>query len=99
MVTASEATQLGYGGVTFLNQACWLASYHQYEGSPRIDEISSAGESYPEPRRWRGGDWRHGPGLIQLLDSLVEPLTCGEPEPSLATLKTLLRGFMANGAS
>jgi transposase len=83
MVAASEAAQLGYGGVTLVSQACGLSRVTITKGIRELEQ-----SPLPEHRvRSPGGGRRrleaHDPGLVQLLESLVEPLTCGDPESPL----------------
>jgi hypothetical protein len=83
MVAASEAAQIGYGGVTLVSQACGLSRV-------TITKVIAELERSPlaEHRIRRPGAGRHrleeqDPGLVELLESLVEPLTCGDPESPL----------------
>ncbi len=83
MVAASEAAQIGYGGVTLVSQACGLSRVTITKG---IGELKAS--PLPEDRvRCQGGGRQrletHDPGLPGLLESLVEPLTRGDPESPL----------------
>lgn len=83
MVAASEATHIGYGGVTLVSQACGLSRVTITKG---VRELRKS--PLPENRvRCSGGGRRRlevgDPGLIRLLESLVEPLSCGDPESPL----------------
>jgi hypothetical protein len=83
MVAASEAAQIGYGGVTLVSHACGLSRVTINKG---IRQLSAA--PLPEDRIRRPGGGRrrlerHDPGLPGLLESLVEPLTRGDPESPL----------------
>ncbi len=83
LMAASEARQLGYGGVSEVSNACGLS---------RVTITKALGELDAEPldtgRVRRSGGGR--PSLVQLdpelptaLESLVEPLTRGDPETPL----------------
>jgi hypothetical protein len=83
MVAASEAAQIGYGGVTLVSRACGLSRVTINKG---IRELQAP--PLPENRiRHPGGGRRrletHDPELVKLLESLVEPLTRGDPESPL----------------
>jgi len=78
-----EATQLGYGGVSLVSQACGLSRVTIMKGIQELDEPALAPERI---RRAGGGRYaliRHDPRLPALLESLVEPLTRGDPESPL----------------
>lgn len=83
MVAASEATQMGYGGVTLVSHASGLSRVTINKG---IRELSASPLSEDRIRRPGGGRRRlerTDPGLVTLLESLVEPLTRGDPESPL----------------
>ena len=83
MVAASEAAQIGYGGVTLVSHACDLSRVTISKG---IRELRKAPLPQDRVRRPGGGRRRlemHDPGLPELLESLVEPLTRGDPESPL----------------
>src|SRR5258705_1615944 len=83
MVAASEATQLGYGGVTLVSDACGLSRVTINKG---IRELSAPPLAEDRIRKPGGGRRRlelEDPGLVTLLESLVEPLTRGDPESPL----------------
>ena len=83
MVAASEATQIGYGGVTLVSHACGLSRVTINKG---IRELSASPLSENRIRQPGGGRRRlerKDPGLVTLLESLVEPLTRGDPESPL----------------
>ena len=83
MLAAAEAAQIGYGGVSLVRRACGLS---------RVTIIKGLGElgapPLPGERIRRSGGGRRplvarDPQLPGLLDSLVEPLTRGDPESPL----------------
>src|SRR5208283_5103813 len=83
MVAAAEATQIGYGGVTLVSHACGLSRVTINKGTR---ELSARPLSEDRIRRPGGGRRRlelEDPGLVTLLESLVEPLTRGDPESPL----------------
>ena len=83
ILAAAEASELGYGGVSLVSRACGLSRVTIIKG---IKELS--GPALPEERiRQPGGGRpslvRQDPKLPDLLESLVEPLTRGDPESPL----------------
>jgi hypothetical protein len=83
MVAAAEALQLGYGGVSLVSRACGLSRVTITKG---IQELSTAPLAENRIRRAGGGRHRlemHDPQLQGVLESLVEPLSRGDPESPL----------------
>ena len=83
MLAASEAVELGYGGVSLVSRACGLSRVTITKGISELAEPPLAAERI---RRMGGGRWRitvRDPKLPGLLESLVEPLTRGDPESPL----------------
>ena len=83
MLAAAEAVHLGYGGVSLVSRACGLSRVTITRG---ISELGAA--ALPEERVRRAGGGRKSlavrdPKLLSLLESLVEPLTRGDPESPL----------------
>ena len=83
MVAASEAKQLGYGGVSMVSRACGLSritiakGIRELEGEPvAIGRIRRPGAGRPQLTTL-------DPKLPLLLEDLVEPLTRGDPESPL----------------
>lgn len=89
MVAAAEAVGLGYGGVTLVSRACGLSRVTISKG---MEELKAA--PLPAERIRRPGAGRHrlevnDPQLLEVLESLVEPLARGDPEsPLLWTCKS-----------
>lgn len=83
MLAAAEAEQVGYGGVSLVSRACGLSRVTIIKG---IRELSAPALSAERIRRHGGGRRslvRRDPKLPDLLESLVEPLTRGDPESPL----------------
>src|SRR5882757_4934652 len=83
MLAAAEAEQIGYGGVSLVSRACGLSRVTIIKG---IRELSAPALPAERIRRLGGGRHslvQHDPKLPDLLESLVEPLTRGDPESPL----------------
>jgi hypothetical protein len=83
MVAAAEAEQIGYGGVSLVSRACGLSRVTITKG---ISELTATPLPGDRVRRSGGGRWKlevHDPDLPGVLESLVEPLTRGDPESPL----------------
>jgi len=83
MLAASEAAELGYGGVSLVSRACGLSRVTITKG---ISELAAPPLAADRIRRCGGGRWKltvRDPKLPGLLESLVEPLTRGDPESPL----------------
>jgi len=83
MLAATQAVGMGYGGVSVVSRACGLSRVTITKG---ISELATP--PLPEERIRRAGGGRQrlvirDPGLTELLDSLVEPLSRGDPESPL----------------
>jgi hypothetical protein len=83
LVAATEAQQLGYGGISLVSRACGLSRVTITKG---LHELNS--EPLPPGRLRRSGAGRHkivvsDPELPNILEYLVEPLTRGDPESPL----------------
>ena len=83
MLAATEAVGIGYGGVSVVSRSCGLSRVTITKG---ISELATA--PLPEERIRRAGGGRQrlvvrDPGLTELLDSLVEPLSRGDPQSPL----------------
>ena len=83
MLAAAEALELGYGGVSVVSRLCGLSRVTITKG---INELS--GPALPAERIRRSGGGRlqlvvRDPKLPGVLESLVEPLTRGDPESPL----------------
>ena len=83
MLAAAEAAQIGYGGVSLVSRACGLSRVTIIKG---IRELGAPPLEDERVRRPGGGRRRlaaRDPKLPGLLESLVEPLTRGDPEAPL----------------
>ena len=83
MLAASEAVECGYGGVSLVSRACGLSRVTITKG---ISELAAPALATDRIRRFGGGRWKltvRDPKLPGLLESLVEPLTRGDPESPL----------------
>jgi hypothetical protein len=83
MLAAAEAAQIGYGGVSLVSRACGLSRVTIIKGIGELDA-----PPLPEERIRRSGGGRRqlvvrDPKLPGLLNSLVEPMTRGDPESPL----------------
>jgi len=83
MVAASEAAQIGYGGISEVSRACGLSRVTITKGIRELD-----GEPLPAGRIRRPGAGRPrlvvlDPGLPRALEGLVEPLARGDPASPL----------------
>jgi Rhodopirellula transposase DDE domain len=83
MLAATEAMGLGYGGVSLVSRACGLSRVTITKG---MQELAQSPLPEDRVRRQGGGRWslvKRDPQLPELLDSLVEPLSRGDPESPL----------------
>jgi hypothetical protein len=83
MLAASEAEQIGYGGVSLVSRACGLSRVTLLKG---IGELGAPALPPERIRRFGGGRHslvRQDPRLPDQLESLVEPLARGDPESPL----------------
>jgi hypothetical protein len=83
LIAATEAQQIGYGGISLVSRACGLSRVTITKG---LQELH--GNPLPPGRLRRPGAGRHkivvsDPELPNILEYLVEPLTRGDPESPL----------------
>ncbi len=83
MVAASEAKQLGYGGVSLVSRACGLSRITIAKGIRELESEPAAVGRIRRPGAGRPQLIALNPRLPQLLEDLVEPLTRGDPESPL----------------
>ena len=83
MLAATEAVGIGYGGVSVVSRVCGLSRVTITKG---ITELDAPVLPEDRIRRTGGGRWRlvvRDPKVTGMLDSLVEPLSRGDPESPL----------------
>ena len=83
MLAATEAMEIGYGGVSLVSQNCGLSRVTITKG---IGELSMPALSEDRVRRPGGGRKKltlRDPELPELLEGFVEPSTRGDPESPL----------------
>jgi hypothetical protein len=85
---AAEAQELGYGGVTCVSMATGMARDTIYGGLRELNHRQQHPDEPTAPRLRRVGGGRKllttlDPQLLSVLESLVEPLTRGDPESPL----------------
>jgi hypothetical protein len=99
MLAAAEAVEIGYGGVSLVSRACGLSRVTISKGISELAEPALPKERIRRPGGGRKHLVEHDPKLPALLESLVEPLSRGDPEsPLLWTCKstrTLARELVA----
>ena len=83
LVAANKAVELGYGGVSRVSRASGLSRVTVIKG---VEELQTTPLTPGRIRREGGG--RHAltvndPGLVPVLDGLVEPTARGDPESPL----------------
>jgi hypothetical protein len=95
MMAATEARQIGRGGISIVSHACGLSRVTIAKGIRELDEPPL------EPGRVRragGGRWRlekADPDLPDALEHLVEPLARGDPESPLRWTSKSTRALAA----
>lgn len=83
MLAASEARQLGHGGVSAVSRACGLSRVTIARGICELDEPPLAPGRIRRPGGGRRSLVSHDPKLPTMLEALVEPLARGNPESPL----------------
>ena len=98
MLAASEARQLGHGGVSVVSRACGLVARHDHQGD------SGTGRAPLAPGRF-AGQAEDGAVSVQRsdlperLEALVEPLARGDPESPLRWTSKSTRSLAAELAA
>ena len=83
-MAASEATALGYGGVSVVHRACGLSRRAIATGIQEIDEGAAlAPGRIRRPGAGRKPITASDPQLVETLEGLIAPDTRGDPESPL----------------
>ena len=80
---ASEARQLGHGGVSLVSRACGLSRVTITHGLQELEEPPLPAGRVRRPGGGRPALVFRDPDLPRHLETLVEPLTRGDPESPL----------------
>jgi hypothetical protein len=83
MVAATEALQLGYGGVSQVSRACGLSRITITKGIHELNAEPLEAGRIRRPGAGRPALVKQDPDVSRLLQSFVEPLTRGDPESPL----------------
>ena len=83
LFAASEARQLGHGGVATLSRACGLSRVTIARGLHELDGAPLSAGRVRRPGGGRRALEALDPGLPAVLEALVEPLARGDPESPL----------------
>ena len=101
MVAAAKAVEIGYGGVTLVSRACGLSRVTITKGIGELSRRPPAAERIRRPGGGRRPLILKDPELPDFLESLVEPLTRGDPESPLRwtckSTRTLARLLGSHG--
>ena len=83
-MAASEATALGYGGVSLVHRACGLSRRAIVTGIQEIEEgVALAAGRIRRPGAGRKPITVSDPQLVDALEGMIEPHTRGDPESPL----------------
>ena len=80
---AAEAKALGWGGISKVAQATGVSRVTIYKALEEIQLHSPVSERIRKPGAGRKGVEEHYPDLSKALESLVDPVTRGDPESPL----------------
>jgi hypothetical protein len=83
LIAATEARQIGYGGITEVSRACGLSRVTITKGLQDLEAAPLATGRIRQPGGGRPSLQRLDPDLPSKLEALVEPLSCGDPESPL----------------
>jgi hypothetical protein len=83
LFAASEARELGRGGISIVSRACGLSRVTITKGRRELDEPPLPPGRVRRPGAGRPRIEASDPGLLKELDALVEPLSRGDPESPL----------------
>jgi len=99
LFAASEARQLGYGGVSLVSRACGLSRVTITKGLHELDEPPLPAGWIRRPGGGRPALVERDPDLPRRLEALVEPLTRGDPESPLRWTSKSTRALAAELAA
>jgi hypothetical protein len=83
MVAATEALHLGYGGISQMSRICGLSRVTITRGIRELDDKPLEAGRIRRPGAGRPGLVERDPELPRILESMVEPVTRGDPESPL----------------
>lgn len=83
LFAASEARDLGHGGVSLVSRACGLSRVTIAKGLRELDEAPLPAGRVRRPGAGRPRSEVSDPHLVESLDALVEPTSRGDPESPL----------------
>ena len=83
LVAASAAVQLGYGGISQVSRSCGLSRVTITKGVQQLNAAPLPAGRLRRPGAGRPSLVKQDPDLLHALESLVEPLTRGDPESPL----------------
>ena len=99
LFAASEARQLGYGGVSLISRACGLSRVTITKGLEELEEPPLPPGRVRRPGGGRPALVARDPDLPSRLEALVEPLTRGDPESPLRWTSKSTRALAAELAA
>lgn len=99
LFAASEARQLGHGGVSLVSRVCGLSRVTITKGLQELEEAPLPPGRVRRPGGGRPTVLARDPDLPQQLEALVEPLTRGDPESPLRWTSKSTRALAAELAA
>ena len=99
LLAASEARQLGHGGVSRVSRACGLSRVTITNGLRELDEPPLPAGRVRRPGGGRPSLVVRDPDLPARLEALVEPLTRGDPKSPLRWMSKSTRALAAELAA
>jgi len=79
VVVAADARALGYGGISSLSRASGLSRSTLHQGMKELEGTDVAPERVRKPGAGRKRLVERSPGILRELESLVDPVTRGDP--------------------